>query len=101
VEGTVMKKIVGGSLILSFVLVAIAISQGTNPKHAQIATPEGKNVQFVADNIERQAQVMKLKGNVEIRTHDMALHADEVTYDQKTGEIEAAGKVRIKLETQN
>ena len=98
------KKIIGGSLILSFVVVAIAISQGargTNQKHAQISTPEGKNVQFVADNIERQAQVMKLKGNVEIRTHDMALHADDVSYNQKTGEIEAAGKVRIKLETQN
>jgi len=95
--GTVMmKKMIFGSLVFSFV----AVSQ-VSPKHAQIATPEGKNVQFVADNIERQAQVMKLKGNVEIRTHDMALHADEVTYDQKTGEIEAAGKVRIKLETQN
>ena len=99
-----MKKIIVGSLVLSFVVVAIAISQGaqdTNPKHAQIATPEGSNVVFVADNIERQEQVMKLKGNVEIRTHDMSLHADDVTYDQKTGEIEATGKVRIKLETQN
>jgi lipopolysaccharide assembly outer membrane protein LptD (OstA) len=98
-----MKKMIFGSLVLSFVVVAIALSQGqgTNPKHAQIATPEGSNVQFVADNIERQDQVMKLKGNVEIRTHDMSLHADDVTYDQKTGEIEATGKVRIKLETQN
>jgi lipopolysaccharide assembly outer membrane protein LptD (OstA) len=99
-----MKKIIGGSLILTFVVVAIAISQGpqrTNQKHAQIATPEGSNVGFAADNIQRQNQVMHLTGNVEIRTHDMALHADDVTYDQKTGEIEATGKVRIKLETQN
>ena len=44
---------------------------------------------------------MQLKGNVEIRTHDMSLQADDVTYDQKTGEIEATGKVRIKLEPQN
>jgi lipopolysaccharide assembly outer membrane protein LptD (OstA) len=99
-----MKKIIGGSLILTFVVVAIAISQGTqrtNQKHAQIATPEGSNVGFAADNIQRQNQVMHLTGNVEIRTHDMALHADDVTYDQKSGEIEASGKVRIKLETQN
>ena len=99
-----MKKVIFGSLGLSFVIVAIAISQGaqgTSQKHAQIATPEGSNVVFAADNIQRQEQVMQLRGNVEIRTHDMALHADDVAYNQKTGEIEARGTVRIKLETQN
>jgi len=100
-----MKKTLFGSLGLSFVVVAIAISQGTpgtgNQKHAQIATPGGSNVGFAADSLQRQEQVMHLRGNVEIRTHDMSLHADDVTYDQKTGEIEATGKVRIKLETQN
>jgi lipopolysaccharide assembly outer membrane protein LptD (OstA) len=101
----VMKKILFGSLVLSFVVVAIGISQGTpgttNQKHAQIATPEGSNVEFTANSIQRQNQVMRLTGNVEIRTHDMSLHADDVTYDQKTGELEATGKVRIKLESQN
>jgi lipopolysaccharide assembly outer membrane protein LptD (OstA) len=29
------------------------------------------------------------------------LHAEDVTYDQKTGELEATGKVRIKLEPQD
>jgi lipopolysaccharide assembly outer membrane protein LptD (OstA) len=104
VEDTAMKKIIFGSLVLSLAVVAGAISQGvqgTNRKHAQIATPEGSNVGFAADNIQRQDQIMQLKGNVEIRTHDMSLHADDVTYDQKTGEIEATGTVRIKLETQN
>ena len=99
-----MKKAIFGSLVLSFVIVAIAISQGTqgtSQKHAQIATPDGSNVVFVADNIERQDQVMQLRGNVEIRTHDMSLHAEDVSYNQKTGEIEARGIVRIKLETQN
>ena len=99
-----MKKIIFGSLALILAVVAIAISQGVqgiNRKHAQIATPEGSNVGFAADRIQRQDQIMQLKGNVEIRTHDMSLHADDVTYDQKTGEIEATGKVRIKLETQN
>jgi lipopolysaccharide assembly outer membrane protein LptD (OstA) len=100
-----MKKVIFGSLVLSFVIVAIAISQGTpgtrSQKHAQIATPGGSNVGFAADSIQRQEQVMHLTGNVEIRTHDMALHAEDVTYNLKTGEIEATGKVRIKLETQN
>jgi len=102
--GDVMKKAIILSLVLIFVVVAIGISQrtpGANQKHAQIATPGGSNVGFAADNIQRQDQLMQLKGNVEIRTHDMSLHADDVTYDQKTGEIEAIGKIRIKLEIQN
>jgi len=41
-------------------------------EHAQIATPGGSNVNFSAESIQRQEQVMQLKGNVEIRTHDMA-----------------------------
>jgi lipopolysaccharide assembly outer membrane protein LptD (OstA) len=104
VEDTVMKKVVFAGLVLSFVIVAIAVSQGTqatNPKHAQISTPEGANVNFVADNIQRQEQILQLKGNVEIRTREMSLHADDVAYDQKTAEIKASGNVRIKLETQN
>ena len=99
-----VKKTIFAILLLSSLVAAIAVAQGTqatNRKHAQIGTPEGSNVNFVADNIERQNQVMHLKGNVEIKTHDMLLHADDVTYNQKTGEIESTGKVRIKLETQN
>jgi lipopolysaccharide assembly outer membrane protein LptD (OstA) len=86
------------------IIVTIAVSQGaqaTNRKHAQIATPEGSNVNFIADTIQRQNQIMQLKGNVEIRTHDMSLHADDVTYDQSSAEIKANGNVRVKLETQN
>ncbi|HET9131313.1 MAG TPA: hypothetical protein VFO86_10215 [Terriglobia bacterium] len=99
-----MKKVLFPGFVLSLVIAAIAVSQGTqaaNPKHAQISTPEGTNVNFVADNIQRQGQVMQLRGNVEIRTHDMSLRADDVTYDQRTAEINANGNVRIKLETQN
>jgi lipopolysaccharide assembly outer membrane protein LptD (OstA) len=104
VEVTVMKKVLFPGFVLSFVIAAIAVSQGpqaANPKHAQISTPEGMNVNFVADNIQRQGQIMQLRGNVEIRTHDMSLHADDLTYDQRTAEINANGNVRIKLETQN
>ena len=103
-EDSVMKKTILGSLVLGFAIVAIAISQGvqrTDQKHAQIASPGGSNVGFAADNIQRQGQVMHLTGNVQIRTHDMALHAENVTYDQTTGELEATGEVRIKLETQD
>ena len=99
-----MKNAIIGSLILISVMVAIALVQGAqrlDQKHAQIATPGGSNVGFAADNIQRQEQVMQLRGNVEIRTHDMVLRAEDVAYNEKTGEIEARGVVRIKLETQN
>jgi LPS-assembly protein len=99
-----MKKTIVGSLGLGFVIVAVAMSLGTqaaNQKHAQIATPSGFNVQFAADNIQRREQIMQLKGDVEVRTREMSLRADDVTYNQKTGELEATGNVRAKLETQN
>jgi len=99
-----MKKTILGSLVLGFGIAALAPShgaQGTDQKHAQIASPGGSNVGFAADNIQRQDQVMHLTGNVQIRTHDMSLQAEDVTYDQKTGELEATGKVRIKLEAQD
>jgi lipopolysaccharide assembly outer membrane protein LptD (OstA) len=104
VEEIVMKKMIIGSLGLGLVIVAIAVSlgaQAANQKHAQIATPSGFNVQFAANNIQRQEQIMQLKGSVEVRTREMSLRADDVTYNQKTGELVASGNVRAKLETQN
>jgi lipopolysaccharide assembly outer membrane protein LptD (OstA) len=102
-----MKRIMFGSLVLSIVMVAIAMSQSPRSsaqKHLQIATPGGSNVGIAADNIQRQQpamHVVQLKGNVEIRTHDMELRTDEAEYNEKTGEIEARGSVHIRLETQN
>jgi len=101
-----MKQSIWVSVVLFLVLGAFAVSQGsqvTMQKHFQIATPGGSNVGFAADDIQRQpaTQTLQLRGNVEIRTHDMALHTNEATYSEKTGEIEARGIVRIKLETQH
>jgi len=95
----VMKKAILAGLVSSLIIVAIAVSQGaqaTNRKHAQIGTPGGANVNFVADNIQRQDQTMQLKGNVEIRTTTLTLTADEADYDRQTGEIEARGTIRVK-----
>jgi lipopolysaccharide assembly outer membrane protein LptD (OstA) len=72
-------------------------------KQILIATPEGPNIGLTATAIQRQApamNVVQLRGNVEIRTKDMILRADEADYNEKTGEIEARGAVHIKLETQ-
>jgi lipopolysaccharide assembly outer membrane protein LptD (OstA) len=87
--------------------IAIASATQVNPtterKQVMIATPEGPNIALTATAIQRQApafNVVQLRGSVEIRTKDMVLRADEVDYNDNTGEIEARGTVRIRLETQ-
>ena len=84
--------------------ITIASAGQVNPaaerKYVMIATPEGPNISLTATAIQRQAPIVQLRGNVEIKTKDMILRADEADYDQNTGEIEARGAVRIKLETQ-
>jgi lipopolysaccharide assembly outer membrane protein LptD (OstA) len=91
--------------ILAFASAITMASAGqVNPsgerKHVMIATPEGPNIGLTATAIQRQAPMIQLRGDVEIRTKDMILRADEANYNQNTGEIEAHGTVRIKLEAQ-
>lgn len=95
-------------VVLAFVsAIAVATPAQVNPaaerKQLMIATPGGPNIGLTAAAIQRQApsmNVVQLKGDVEIRTKDMILHADEADYNENTGEIEARGTVRIKLQTQ-
>jgi lipopolysaccharide assembly outer membrane protein LptD (OstA) len=50
-------------------------------------------------SIEREVaypSTIRLKGNVEIKWKGMILNADEATYDEKTGQVEARGIVRAK-----
>ena len=54
----------------------------------------------IATAIRLQPPVIQYSGNVEIRTKDMVLRADEVKYNQNTREFEAHGTVRIKLKAQ-
>ena len=92
--------------ILAFAsAISMASAGQVNPaaerKYVMIATPEGPNISLTATAIQRRAPLVQLRGNVEIRTKDMILRADEASYNQNTGEIEANGAVRIKLEAQN
>ena len=67
-----------------------------------IATPEGPNIDLAATAIQRQSPAMniiQLNGSVEIRTQEMTLQAAEADYNENTGEIEARGTARIRLQT--
>jgi lipopolysaccharide assembly outer membrane protein LptD (OstA) len=69
-------------------------------------TSHGHGVMLAADSIVRDASVIHLKGNVEIKLRPsspnqdvMILHADEADYNRKTDEIIPLGNVRVTLET--
>ena len=94
-----MKHTVVVILLFVFAIGAPGAGQAPEPKQILIATPEGPNIGLTAAAIQRQAPTIQLKGNVEIRTKDMILRAAEADYNENTGEIEARGTVRIKLET--
>ena len=82
---------------------ALQVNRTIEQKHLMIATPEGPNIGLAANNLERREtdwNVVQLNGNVEIRTKDMILRADEAIYNQKTGEIDTRGTVHIKLGSQ-
>ena len=99
-----MKQIGLVIFVLACAVAAISATQVTpapERKQIMIATPEGPNIGLTAAAIQRQAPVTQLRGNVEIRTKDMILRADEAEYNENTGEIEARGTVRIKLENQH
>jgi hypothetical protein len=51
-----------------------------------------------AVSIEREVSypsVVHLNGSVEIRTNGFILHADKADYNERTGEVEASGTVRV------
>jgi hypothetical protein len=120
-----MRFVALGLLIVSAVFAPQGIGQEnkpTEPKEAlHLSAGTGRaNIHFVADSIERQdppmpppshyASVVRLKGNVVIRTcclqkgaknqpkQVMIMRADEADFHQETGEIEARGNVRVNFQ---
>jgi lipopolysaccharide assembly outer membrane protein LptD (OstA) len=69
-------------------------------KHIAAAQIDGVRggARLSAVNIERDLpypSVIHLKGTVEIKTNGFILRADEADYDEKTGEVEARGAVKV------
>ena len=78
-------------------------------KHMLTTMPEGKGrLRLLANSINRDwaSSVVHLKGNVRVEIWTTAknpgqavvLRADEVDYNESTGEISSRGNVRLKLE---
>jgi lipopolysaccharide assembly outer membrane protein LptD (OstA) len=119
-----MKFLILGALIACPVI--LSCQEQKTPEQAQPlhlwSAPNGTRVAMAADSIARQdpdpprpspyASVIRLKGNVNIRTTTcipagrrhtkvceaaMLLRADEADFREETGEIEARGNVRVTL----
>jgi len=109
------------SAVIPCVLFVPCIICQEDQKHFAVRTPSA-NFSFVADSIERQdpptplpkqfASVVHLRGNVEIRTccvqtpfpskkaqtipkQVVKMRADEVDFNQETGEMEVRGNVHV------
>jgi lipopolysaccharide assembly outer membrane protein LptD (OstA) len=125
--------ILGGVVACQFIVfLPQAMSQDNKPAEQKLSQDEpalhlssrtgSASIKLAAANIQREdpvtprpspyASVIRLAGNVEIRTccvqavsskrkpqrQYMVLHADEASYNEETGEIEARGNVRVSFE---
>ena len=81
----------------------------TDAKYMLTTMPEGKGrLRLVANSIDRDwgSSVLHLKGSVQVEIwttaknpgQAMVLRADDVDYNETTGEISSRGKVRFTLE---
>jgi hypothetical protein len=108
-----MKVLVSAALI-ALLLPPVAAQDRPDLKHVTVPTPNGvRPVSLSAVSIERGATypaVVQLKGKVEIRTPvclagkrkgelicdgETVVRADEATFHEDTGEIEARGNVTV------
>ena len=69
------------------------------PPEAFAARPDGGElVRITADRQEKSGHLYHLRGNVEILFRDVRLTADEVDYDESSGDLDARGNVRFQRE---
>ncbi len=81
------------SLLLPVTAVLLVTAQ--IPLATQIQLPTGETVELAADHvvIEPDRNLLTAKGHTELRTAEVLLRADEVTYDQEGQSARAAGNV--------
>ncbi len=71
------------------------VGAGINGKNVQqvVQTP---NATLIAKSVTHEGDVFQLKGAATIRTDAISVTADEATYQQPNGEIDAQSEVRVK-----
>lgn len=81
--------------ILVPLAAALLVSTAQIPLATQVQLPTGETVELAADFVAYEAdkQVLTARGHCELRTGDMLLRADEVTYDEVGQEATATGNV--------
>ena len=70
-----------------------AEQDSANPRPAANVVLNRDEVLIRADEQEKNQDIYKVRGNVEIRFRNNILHADQATYDSTTGQITATGHV--------
>ncbi|WP_163996971.1 LPS-assembly protein LptD [Pyxidicoccus caerfyrddinensis] len=81
--------------ILVPLAAALLVSSAQIPLATQVQLPTGETVELAADFVAYEAdkQVLTARGHCELRTGDMLLRADEVTYDEAGQVATASGNV--------
>ncbi|MCP3141134.1 LPS-assembly protein LptD [Pyxidicoccus xibeiensis] len=81
--------------ILVPLAAALLVSTAQIPLATQVQLPTGETVELAADFVTYEAdkQVLLARGHCELRTGDMLLRADEVTYDEANQVATATGNV--------
>jgi LPS-assembly protein len=81
--------------ILVPLAAALLVSSAQIPLATQVQLPTGETVELAADFVAYEAdkQVLTARGHCELRTGDMLLRADEVTYDEAHQVATASGNV--------
>jgi LPS-assembly protein len=81
-------------LLLSLVHAQATEQQATAPTQQTTAhLSSGEEVTIYAKTLEKQGDIYTLKGDVEIDYRNYVMRADEITYNQDSGDVNATGKV--------
>jgi LPS-assembly protein len=72
-----------------------AQKEAASPPREPPARPVGDEVIIKARQQEKKGDIFTLSGDVEVAYRDLVLRADEIVYDQSTGEVKANGHVVV------
>lgn len=78
-------------LLLPSMVHAQAVASAPQQTTTHLLT--GEEVTIYARTVEKQGNVYKLQGDVEIDYRVYVLRAEEITYDQESGDVTASGRV--------